>query len=60
MPEDLYKKLVETAEELDTSVADLLRRFIKLGLIVLEVQKAGGALLLREDDKSGPKEIVIL
>jgi ATP-dependent Clp protease ATP-binding subunit ClpA len=40
LPEELFQQVQALANEEQTSVTDLLRRFTKLGLVILEAQKA--------------------
>jgi hypothetical protein len=52
LPEDLYEALQEAANERHTTVVALLRSFVKLGLIALELEKTpDAALLIKEGDK---------
>ena len=51
VPETLYTELQKAAETRHTSVVELLRRFIKLGLLALDVERTpGSALFIREGD----------
>lgn len=48
---DIYHELEKTAVTREMSVAELLREFIKLGLVAVHVQNTPGSmLLLREGD----------
>ncbi len=58
--ENLFNELCECAEKHGTSVAELVRKFIKLGLLAIDVKSAGGALLLRENPDGDLREILIL
>lgn len=59
VPEDLFNELQQLAEARGTTVADLLRRFIKLGLIALQVdQDPNSALIIREGGTE--REILLL
>lgn len=47
----LFDELKQTADSRGTTVIDLLRRFIKLGMIALEIEKKpGAALIIRDGD----------
>jgi hypothetical protein len=51
LPEDLFTALQELADKRQTTVVDLIRRFIKLGLIAAKVEDTpGAALIIREGD----------
>ena len=51
LPEDLFTALQELADQRQTTVVDLIRRFIKLGLIAAKVEDTpGAALIIREGD----------
>jgi hypothetical protein len=57
--QDLYDNVQQIADEQHTSVVDLLRRFIRLGLIAIELQdKPDSALIIREGDVE--REIMLL
>ena len=59
LPAALYAKVQEAAEERDTTVVQLLRTFIRLGLMTLEAEKhPGGELILRVD--GAEKQLVIV
>ncbi len=51
LPVDLYNALAETAERHNTSVVDILRKYIKLGLLATE---PGTLILLRKDGQDQP------
>jgi hypothetical protein len=52
LPEELYCEVEQLARERHTSVVELLRRFIKLGLLAVQIENSPGkALLIREGDK---------
>lgn len=52
LPADLYDDLQRVAQERNTTVVELLRRFIKLGLFALEIEdEPGSALIIREGEK---------
>src|SRR5262245_58664691 len=51
LPEDLFTALQELADKRQTTVVDLIRRFIKLGLIAAKVEETpDAALIIREGD----------
>jgi hypothetical protein len=59
LPEDLYEELRRVADERQTTVLALLRSFIKLGLLAIELENTPDAtLLIREDGKE--REIMLL
>jgi len=59
IPEDLFAKVQELAEEEQTTVVEIFRRFTKLGLLATEIQKKpDAALVLKEGDQE--KHILIL
>lgn len=58
IPDELFNKMEEVAANEQTSVVDILKRYIKVGLLVDEVRSNGGKLLIRENNVD--REIVIL
>ncbi len=51
LPKELFDELKKVADEKGMTVVEILRKFIKLGLLILEVQdKPGSALIIREGD----------
>ncbi|HEY5476159.1 MAG TPA: hypothetical protein VIK11_05510 [Tepidiformaceae bacterium] len=50
--------MVQLAEREHTTVLEVLRRSVKLGLLVAEAQEAGAKLVIR--DGTSEREIVIL
>ena len=59
LPEDLFDEIHDLAERRQTTVVDLLRRFIKLGLIAANVDETdNAALIIREGDSE--REIVFI
>lgn len=59
MPQELFDKLQETADKQHTTVVELLRKFIKLGLLIIELDgRPDSAFLIREGDKE--REVVFL
>ena len=59
LPEDLFGELQQLADTRQTTVVDLLRRFIRLGLMAAALEDApDSALILREGDTE--REIVLI
>jgi hypothetical protein len=59
LPQTLFDELQEAADKRHTTVVELLRRFIKLGLIAIQIDETpDAALIIREGDKE--REILIL
>ena len=51
LPEELFDAVQHLADERQTTVVDLIRRFIKLGLIAAQIENTpGAALIIRKDD----------
>ncbi len=51
LPQDLFDEVQTVAERRHTTVVDMIRRFIKLGLIAVQVEETPDAvLLIRKDD----------
>jgi hypothetical protein len=51
LPEELFVEVQELADKRQTTVVDLLRRFIKLGLLAARIEEIpGSALIIREGD----------
>ncbi len=52
LPEELFNEVQRLADERGTTVVDLLRRFVKLGLLTAEVEATPDAqLVIREGDR---------
>ena len=59
LPEDLFTALQQLADQRQTTVVDLIRRFIKLGLIAAKIEDTpGAALIIREGDTE--REVILL
>jgi hypothetical protein len=59
LPEELYQEVQTLAEQRHTTVVDLLRRFVKLGLIVAQAERSPDmAFILREGDRE--RELILL
>jgi hypothetical protein len=51
LPKELFDELKNAADERGMTVVEVLRKFIKLGLLALETEtKPGSALIIREGD----------
>jgi ATP-dependent Clp protease ATP-binding subunit ClpA len=59
LPEELYDEVQALADRQQTTVVELLRRFIRLGLLATEIQqRPDAALIIREGDRE--REILLL
>jgi hypothetical protein len=59
LPEAVYSEVEKLAENRGTTVVEVLRKFIKLGLLAAKVEETeGSALLIREGETM--KEIIFL
>jgi hypothetical protein len=59
LPEELYNELQTVADRRHTTVVELLRRFVKLGLLVAKAEQSPNmAFILREGDKE--RELLLL
>ena len=59
LPEDLYKEVQTLAERRGTTVVEIFRRFIRLGLLVAKAEESPDmAFILREGDKE--RELLLL
>ena len=59
LPSEMYKEVQVIAADRYTTVANILRRFIKLGLLSIQIEEQSGtALIIRQGDSE--KEIVLL
>lgn len=59
LPEDLFTAVQHLATQRQTTVVDLIRRFIKLGLIAARLEDTpGAALIIREGESE--REILLL
>lgn len=53
LPEKLYDEVQQVSLKHDIQISDILRRFIKLGLIAVKLEETeGSALILKEGDSS--------
>lgn len=59
LPEELYDEVRLLADRSGTSVVELLRRFIKLGLIAAQIQNDPESALIIRDGKSETKVLLI-
>ena len=52
LPEDLYNEVQVLAEHRQTTVVELFRKFIRLGLLVAKAEESSDAVfIIREGDK---------
>lgn len=59
LPEDLYDEVKKAAEEKHTTVVEILRQFIKLGLLMTQIENSPEAkILIREGDSE--KELILI
>jgi ATP-dependent Clp protease ATP-binding subunit ClpA len=59
LPEDLFDQVQDLADREQTTVVEVLRRFVKLGLLATEIQdRPDAALIIREGGRE--REIVLL
>lgn len=59
LPEELFDEVRREADEHGTTVVDLIRRFIKLGLLAMNIQEdPDSALIIRKGDTE--KELILL
>jgi len=59
LPEDLFTAIQALADQRQTTVVDLIRRFIKLGLIAAKIEDTpGAALIIRDGDTE--RQIILL
>jgi hypothetical protein len=59
LPQELHAEVKKVADKNNSTVLEVLKRFIKIGLLAVEVKRAGGSLIIREPDGT-EKEIIIL
>lgn len=51
LPEELFNEIQKVAEDRHTTVVEMLRRFIKLGLLAVQLEEtSSAALIIREGD----------
>ncbi|HEX9990864.1 MAG TPA: hypothetical protein VGE45_20595 [Chloroflexia bacterium] len=59
LPEDMFAQLEETARNRGMTVVELLKTFIKIGFLVIQVdENDNAALIIREGDKE--REVVLV
>ena len=59
LPTSLYERVDAEAKRRNTTVVEMMRRFIRLGLIATELEKdPGSALIIREGDRD--REIMLI
>ena len=59
LPEELYEELQRLADERQTTVVDLIRRFIKLGLFVTHLEASPDASLIIREKEAETRLILI-
>lgn len=59
IPQELFDQIRMFANERGTTAIDVIKRFIRLGLIVAECEKTKAKLIIREEDGT-EKEIILL
>lgn len=51
LPNELYEELKKTADEQGSTVVEMIRKFIRIGLLAVKLQdEPGSALIIREGD----------
>jgi len=59
LPKELFDEVQKLAESRHTTVVEMLRKFIKLGLLAIQIEETPDAtLLVREGDTE--REIILL
>lgn len=59
LPQEVYDEVQCVADSEGTTVLEILRKFIKLGLIAVELEKKpNSALIIRTDDSE--REIILI
>jgi hypothetical protein len=59
LPQDLFDEIKEVADNEGTTVVEVIRKFVKLGLIAVKIQnEPGSALIIREGDSE--QQLLIL
>ena len=59
LPEELYQEVQTLADSRHTTVVEMLRRFVKLGLLVAKAEESSDmAFILREGDRE--RELMLL
>ncbi len=59
LPEDLFNEVQRLADTQHTTVVELLRRFVKLGLLAIQLQNSpDAALIIREGERE--REILLV
>ena len=61
LPEDLFDEVGKAADARHTTVVEMIRRFITLGLLAIDLDETpGAALLIREREGEEMREIRFL
>jgi hypothetical protein len=59
MPEELFNEIQKIADNRHTTVVEMLRKFIKVGLLAVQAEETpGSALLIREGETE--REIILV
>jgi len=59
LPEELFDEIKRVADKQQTTVVEIIRKFMKLGLLAVQVEETpGSALLIRENNVE--REIILL
>lgn len=58
LPEELFAQVKNAADKRGDTTAELLRRFIRLGLDELKAEEGGGCLVVRKDGRDTELKIV--
>ena len=58
LPEEMFNEVKRVADEQQTSMVEVIRKFIKLGLVVFEMQKTAEITLFVK--KGGEEQKIIL
>lgn len=48
LPKNTYEALLVSAEKYSISAAEMLRRYIKLGVVLYKIQEEGGKVIIEE------------
>ena len=59
LPEELFNEIQKIADDRHTTIVEILRKFIKVGLLVVQAEETpSSALLIREGDTE--REIILV
>ena len=59
LPDELFRELQQVATDRHTSVVEILRQFIKLGLLAIQLEKSEDAALFIRDGETEQRIIVV-